>query len=80
MTEAHKPEDARLYATTPDLLEAAREGLIMAEADVEDRRRHLEEYGEYEPDDAFLAVFIARRDLIAAAILKATTPNAGEEG
>ena len=47
---------------------AAKEGLICAEADVEARRGELEEWVEYEPDDAYLAVLIARRDLIRAAL------------
>jgi len=47
---------------------AAKEGLICAEADVEARRGQLEEWVEYEPDDAYLAVLIARRDLIRAVL------------
>lgn len=54
-----------------ELLAAAREGLITAEADVEQRRGVIEDRGDYEPDDAFLPVLIARRDKIAAAIAKA---------
>jgi hypothetical protein len=47
---------------------AAKEGLIYAEADVDARRRQLEEWDDYEPRDDYLAVLIARRDLIRAAL------------
>jgi hypothetical protein len=64
--------DARLIAAARDLLEAAREGLIVAEADVEARERVIEEWG-LDPDaDRDLGIFRSRRDLIAAAIAKAT--------
>jgi len=64
--------NARLIASSPDLLEAAREGLICAEADIEDRRQSNKEHGDDDASDPILAVLIARRDLIAAAIAKAT--------
>jgi hypothetical protein len=72
--------NARLIAAAPDLLEAAREGLVTAEADVEARRRLIEEWGDYEPEDAVLLVLVARRDAIAAAIAKATTPTPDQTG
>jgi uncharacterized protein (DUF885 family) len=58
----------RQAAEIKRLREAAKKGLIYAEADVEARRGQLEEWVEYEPDDAYLAVLIARRDLIRAAL------------
>lgn len=63
--------NARVIAAAPDLLEAAREGLIIAEADIETEKRLIEEWGADEGDSAALEVFTRRRDLIAAAIAKA---------
>lgn len=70
------PAKARLIAAAPDLLEAASEGLICAEADVETRRLENNEDGTDDATDATLAVFIARRDLIRAALAKATGEGA----
>jgi hypothetical protein len=58
----------RQAAEIERLRAAAKEALICAEADVEARRGQLEEWVEYEPDDAYLAELIARRDLIRAAL------------
>ena len=69
--------NARLIAAAPDLLEAAKSGFLalvglkMALA--------VEQNGWEWPDDAPDRVPIAA-ERIRAAILKATTPNAGERG
>lgn len=63
---------ARLIAAAPDLLEAAREGLIRAEADLENELRVCAEWGDAADTDATVAVLRERRDKIAAAIAKAT--------
>lgn len=64
--------NARLGAAAPDLLEAARAGLLSVEGDVEARQAENEEDGTDDATDPVLAVYIKRRDLIAAAIAKAT--------
>jgi len=65
-------EVGNLIASAPDLLEAAREGLLIAEADVESARQDCIEHGEDPDADQFVKVFTERRDLILAAISKAT--------
>lgn len=65
-------EIARLIAAAPDLLAAAREGLLCAEADLENERQSCTENDEDPEADQFVKLFKARRDLIAAAIAKAT--------
>lgn len=54
------------------LLDAAREGLICAEADIEAQKALCEEWGDDPATDSVMAVFVKRRDLIAAAIAKAS--------
>ncbi|AGS80905.1 hypothetical protein [Caulobacter phage Cr30] len=50
------------------LVEAAKEGLICAEADLETQRQQCLEDGENPEDDQFYKVFKARRDLISEAL------------
>jgi hypothetical protein len=66
--------NAHLIAAAPDLLEAAREGLICAEADLEAERLTCLDHGEDPEQDQFVQVFRQRRDLIRAAIAKAGGP------
>ena len=65
----------RLAAAAPDLLEAAREGLIRAEADLENELRLCAEWNDDADTDATVAVLRERRDKIAVAIAKASAAN-----
>jgi len=70
-TEARAAALDGILAAAHDLFEAAREGLICAEADVEARRESNLEHGDDDAADPTLAVFIKRRDQIASALARA---------
>lgn len=62
--------NARLIAAAPELLEAAREGLLSVEAEIEERE--FEKTADEIASDQFLPVFRERAASIRAAIAKAT--------
>ena len=67
-----------LLAENERLREAAREGLLCAEADLEERRNECLEHGDDPETDATFKLFKWRRDLIAAALPPSRPPGRGE--
>jgi len=76
--DATPPAAPSLPADVVALVEAAREGLICAEADLETQRQSCIEEGEEPEQDQLYQVFKARRDLIATALDPFADRVAGE--